>query len=1130
MIGRAKWPSLQRSSGRVHPNVRGPGGATADSSGDNGSTGAAMTPAVGQVVRLRSRQYLVEAVEPPPLPGQQTTVRLSCLDDDAQGVPLDVLWERELDAEVVNAASWKAVAQRGFDEPRMFAAYLHAQRWNCVTSTNARLFQAPYRAGIDVKSYQLEPLRKALELPRVNLFIADDVGLGKTIEAGLILRELLMRQKVRRVVVSCPPSVVLQWRDELDQRFGLRFEVFDRDYVSRRRREQGFGVNPWRSHTRFIISHALLREEEYAAPLRDWLDVFCPGSLLILDEAHHAAPSSGSKYAIDSKFTKTVRTVAERFEHRLFLSATPHNGHSNSFTALLEILDPQRFVRGTDVGGKGLLDAVMVRRLKSDLRDALPGTGFCKRVVQQIDIEGLAPSDPELQLPQLLEQYRTLRESRLEGQARSVQNAAGLVGISLQKRLLSSIEAFRTTLAVHSRAMEKAQGAATPAPVDMQLSLLAQAPGNDDDDEERDEDEVAEEEAAETEAATAMTAAFAALDERNLLKQMAELADEAHARPDARVKKLSEWIRSNLVKNLPVDGADRAVKLMWEKRRVIIFTEYTDTKRYLVERLTELFALHADPEIEDVRAAWTKAERDGMCERIAVFHGGIGEERREEIKRAFNADPDEHPLRILIATDAAREGVNLQNHCSDLFHFDVPWNPSRMEQRNGRIDRIGQRAAEVRCHYFVYRQREEDEVLEALVKKTETIREELGSLGQVLEHKLAGGIRKEAAKTLAQSIATTTSTGRVTREAELEIVRAKKKDELLEQITRLQNMQEESKEALGLDTWRFRQAISSSLKVLKAPELWALDGVDDTEDEVYGFPQLDRLPGADPTWAATLDTLRPPRPRGKKLWEWRKEAPIRPVIFKDTGGIDDKKVHLHLEHRVVQRLLGRFIAQGFVHDDLSRACIMSPDSPVPRVVLLGRLSLYGAGASRLHDEVVPITARWTDPASRKAPLAPYGETAEAVTLKALEDAFSNKAGHAVPDDVKRHLQVCAERDVHELAAHLEERAARLREAAQKKLTERGAKEAKEMVAILEAQQKRILETKKVKQQLELAGMSPVEQRDAQRQFEAEKRYWEKRLGLIDQELVTEPQRIRDVYEVKISRVEPLGLVYLWPRS
>jgi hypothetical protein len=140
----------------------------------------------GQIVRVRSRQYLVDDVRRPQHSSQHTVVSLSCLDDDAQGQPLEVLWETELDAEILAPHDWKSVAQRGFDSPRMFSAFLHTQRWNLVTSTDAKLFQAPHRAGIEVMSYQVEPLRKALALPRVNLFIADDVGLGKTIEAGLI--------------------------------------------------------------------------------------------------------------------------------------------------------------------------------------------------------------------------------------------------------------------------------------------------------------------------------------------------------------------------------------------------------------------------------------------------------------------------------------------------------------------------------------------------------------------------------------------------------------------------------------------------------------------------------------------------------------------------------------------------------------------------------------------------------------------------------------------------------------------------------------------------------------------------------------------------------------------------------
>ena len=155
-------------------------------------------PLPGQIVHVRQRQYLVEEVESPPARADATLVRLSCLDDDARGQELQVVWEAEVDAEPLSGAGWDCLAARGFDPPRLFSAYLHTLRWNCVTATNPRLFQSPFRAGIRLDAYQLEPLRKALLLPRVNLFIADDVGLGKTIEAGLIARELLLRKKVQR--------------------------------------------------------------------------------------------------------------------------------------------------------------------------------------------------------------------------------------------------------------------------------------------------------------------------------------------------------------------------------------------------------------------------------------------------------------------------------------------------------------------------------------------------------------------------------------------------------------------------------------------------------------------------------------------------------------------------------------------------------------------------------------------------------------------------------------------------------------------------------------------------------------------------------------------------------------------
>src|SRR5712671_5888954 len=206
-------------------------------------------PEVGQIVRVRQRLYLVEGLVARPRPQDSKLVELSCIEDDAQGQELDVLWERELDAAVLTGEEWARIAERGFDPPDYFSAYLNTLRWNCVTSTDASLLQSPFRAGIRLDAYQLEPLRKALRLPRVNLFIADDVGLGKTIEAGLIARELLLRKKVREIVVACPPSLLPQWQDELETRFGLTFNVIDHDYLLRIRRERGYATNPWATHT-----------------------------------------------------------------------------------------------------------------------------------------------------------------------------------------------------------------------------------------------------------------------------------------------------------------------------------------------------------------------------------------------------------------------------------------------------------------------------------------------------------------------------------------------------------------------------------------------------------------------------------------------------------------------------------------------------------------------------------------------------------------------------------------------------------------------------------------------------------------------------------------------------------------
>jgi len=1093
------------------------------------------TPVRGQIARVRQRLYLVEGAVGAPVAGDSPLIDLSCVDDDAQGQRLQVLWDREIDREILTGEAWDAIARRGFDQPSWFSAYLNTLKWNCVTSTDPRLFQSPFRAGIRLDAYQLEPLRKALRLPRVNLFIADDVGLGKTIEAGLIARELLLRKKAREIVVCCPPSMLYQWKDELEARFGLTFEILDKDYMKRVRQDRGFGINPWDTHSRFLISHRLLTDEAYAGPLRAWLGELRSGTLLILDEAHHAAPSSGQKYAIDSQITRSVRDLARRFEHRLFLSATPHNGHSNSFSALLEILDPQRFCRGVPVKQK-MLDEVMVRRLKDDIREILGG--FPKRHVEQVDIDGLPATAPELRLSELLDQYRTLREQRLSTETKRKRATAGLLITGLQQRLLSSIEAFARTLRVHrqtvQRQWEQAQsGHGTPAASAAgRLDLLTDGIGNDDDRAALSTEQLQFEEDLQVTAATEATSSAIATPqaraifdrEQKLLDEMTEIAEDSRNLPDARVLKLIDWIRANMCPGLPKPGQRPSKSVPWNDTRIIIFTEYEDSKRYLYQQLS------AAIEFTD------KAE-----DRIAVFAGSTPETSgensdvlsRQAIKLAFNAAPGKHPIRILIATDAAREGLNLQAHCWNLFHFDVPWNPSRMEQRNGRIDRKLQPSNDVYCHYFVYKQRPEDRILSVLVRKTETIKRELGSLAQVIDARLTetlrAGIRRNNVAAMVQEIETADldPDRKQAVVEELEATRERQQS-LRAQIDNLRNLLADSQKSIGLDEEHFKSAISCSLELIGADPLVTISGGGETNEQPRcRFPALDQRTGADPTWADTMDTLRVPKPRDQKPWEWRSKSPIRPVVFKDTGTMDDGVVHLHLEHRVVQRLLGRFTAQGFVHHDLSRACLAQSADAIPRVVLLGRLCLYGPGAARLHEELVPITARWADPNIRKGALAPYARDSETKTMSLLDASLVTGAGRSINDQIQKQLQSSAPRDVQELLPHLQRRGEEYAADARKKLLDRGEAEAKAMREILETQKKYIHETV-AKHDRPDAQLKLGFAEDELYQLNDNRKYWTKRLAAIEKELRTEPDRIRDLYDVKATRIEPVGLVYLWP--
>lgn len=1039
-------------------------------------------PRPGDIARVRHRQWLVDEVVAPPAEGDGTLVKLVCLDDDNQGRSLEVVWELELGAKVLQPEAHGLGEIDRMDPPRHFAAYLHALKWSSVTATDAKLFQSPFRAGIKLMAHQLTPLRKALSLPRANVFIADDVGLGKTIEAGLIAQELLLRQRIEFILIVCPASVCLQWRDEMQKRFGLHFEVMNRAFIGRRRQERGFGVNPWGTHTRFIVSHPILRRPEYRDPLLQHLGDRAAKSLLILDEAHVAAPAGANRYAIDSKITDVIRDIGPRFENRLFLSATPHNGHSNSFSALLELLDPQRFTRGVPVRGRQQLDAVMVRRLKEDLR-LLGVEQFPRRTLVELLVG--TKETPELLLAEQLAAYTAL--------ARPERGQGALVFINLQKRLLSSVEAFYRTLQAHHRAVLEGR-----AKVTVPLPLTA-----DDDEYGVDDDSLDEADEAQVEADSRLI--VPPEDAKTLLEAMLRRAQERRGAADAKVEALVAWMRQHQCPAVAVGGvAARLARTAraWTDRRVLIFTEYGDTKRYLRTVLNTAID-----------------GTEGAESRILELHGGMSDEQREEVQRAFNSPPDKHPVRILIATDAAREGVNLQGHCADLFHFDVPWNPARIEQRNGRIDWTLQPEPEVRCHDFIYPDRAEDIVLRKLVEKVDVIQRELGSISSVLLDWLGEVMDRGIDAKTPERLEAAEEAGALKRTAreELESERgelARVRDDI-EEAGQILNR---SARVMNFDPALLRDALDVGLELAGAAKLKRAE--QDGEDAWH-------VPDLLESWQPTLDTLRPPRGRGEYLWEFRKKAPL-PLVFRPPPKMNSELAHVHLQHPFVQRVLGRFLSQGFSAHDLSRVTVVrTRHDALARVIAFGRLSLFGRGATRLHDQIISVAARWIEGHDRE--LRPFAEDADRKAIEMLEQVLAESPSlEGVSATVQQKLIAAAPNVFATLWKPIRDEADAIAHEAERMLTARGQEESDALRAILAAQRASIHAEMERRAQLSFDELN-LDKREED-QFKKERAFMGDRLIAIEREIEREPNQIQAIYDVALRRLEPVGLVFLWPET
>jgi SNF2 family DNA or RNA helicase len=875
-------------------------------------------PEQGQIVTVRQRRYVVADVQKSTLPPDPLhhsfdghhLVSLASIEDDALGETLEVIWELEPGTRIDEIIGLPEVD--GFDPPERLDVFLNAVRWGAISQADNRTLQAPFRSGIEIEIYQLDPLVRAIQMPRANLLIADDVGLGKTIEAGLVIQELIVRNRVRSVLVVCPAGLQIHWRDQMRGKFGLEFRIVDSDLMKQLRRSRGIHANPWTHFPRLITSIDFIKRDR---PMRLFREVLPKETtyprrfdVLIVDEAHNVAPAGVGKYAIDSQRTQAIRTISTHFEHNLFLTATPHNGYLESFTALLELLDDQRFARGV-YPDRRQLEAVMVRRMKSELLDWSGKPRYPKR---NLDVIEVAYNKEEKQVHRWLREYSSLRQRN--SKTTDERFATEFVLKLLKKRLFSSPAAFATTLEKHIQTLTKVTERDTTRKKTVVMGILHRQIAQVEEDYANDDDY----EEAFAQAVNTASISIDALtpEEILLLENMQKWADRAAYKADSKADMLIRWLKNNILRP---DGS-------WGNERVIIFTEYRTTQNWL----HTLLATHG----------LTKDER------LMVLYGGMDIDQREQIKAAFQADPNVSPVRILLATDAASEGIDLQNYCHRLIHYEIPWNPNRMEQRNGRIDRHGQKYSPLIYHFVSqgYRNQVEplsqetddlDADLEFLVRaaiKVEQIREDLGKVGPVIAQQVEEAMLGKR-RSLDTQIAEEDARG-LRRMLKFE-------RDLQEQIAKHHNQLRETRQTLNLSPENVQLVVEIALELANQPPLQpVMEG--DLKEKAFHMPALRG------SWATCVEGLAHPH-----------TGDIRPIVFDHELTKDrDDVVLAHLNHRLVQmslRLLRAEIwAQGG-RKGLQRVTARIVANQVldtPAVIAHARLVVIGGDSHRLHEELI----------------------------------------------------------------------------------------------------------------------------------------------------------------------------------
>ena len=1035
------------------------------------------TPEPGQLVEVRRRQWVVSDVKSSAIASgiinEQHLVTLASLDEDSLGEELQVIWQLEPGAQVLEKAGLPQIT--GWDSPAYQEAFLDAVRWGAVTNADRSFLQAPFRSGITIEDYQLDPLVRAIDMARVNLLIADDVGLGKTIEAGLVVQELLVRHRARTVFVVCPASLQIKWQIEMQEKFGLEFRIVDTAYIKQLRRDRGIHANPWTSFPRLISSMDWIKSGEGLRLLKDVLphSITYPRKfdILIVDEAHNVAPASATRYALESQRTRLVRTLAPHFEHKLFLSATPHNGYQESFTSLLELLDNQRFAR-TVMPDEKQLRRVMVRRLKTDLVDSEGNQIYPNRKLEALEVDY---SPKEREAHQLLNEFTKSRAKSVRGTRYGYGSA--FIHKLLKKRLFSSPMAFASTLAKHRESLDSKRSNNKKNVMDERVLRKAIIRAE----EEYSNDLSAEE--AQHEAVEAASNLAVPIDDhqREVLNKLTTWAENTKNKVDAKAQAILKWIEDHLKS----DGD-------WNHKRVILFTEYRATHVWLHQILTS----------------------NGYGgDRLMIIHGGVKSEDREVIKAAFQTHPDISPVRILLATDAASEGIDLQNHCNYMIHIEIPWNPNVMEQRNGRIDRHGQKESEVNIWHPVGKGFDpnndrlsgkvgdidgDHEFLMRAVMKIDTIREDLGCVGPVIAQQIEDAMLGLNTRLDTSSVEAKAANAR-------RLVTTERK--LKEKINRLHERLMEAKKDFHLSPDHIARAVSVAMELAGKPALKPITFPGAPEGAVFEVPIL---PG---TWGRTIVGLEHPHTGVR-----------RPITFDhDVAKGRDDIVLAHLNHRLVQMCLRLLREELWKLDDVKKLhrvtikAVSDEQLQNPVAITWSRLVITGGDHHRLHEEITLSGGELKH--------AGFARIPQIGRLESLvENAESVEPSEAIFDILKDRFQ----RQEESIRSAIEARSRDRFKFLENTLSRRKEREKEDVLNVLSELEKTI--NKELEEQGKPQQLVFEFSKDEQNQIRLDLESLRMRLERIPEEKVSEAAAIENRYSGLADRTFPVAVEFLVPKS